>query len=624
MTNPGGQRGQIDGHFMGLLVVLAAITLARAHSYLLFHSLAELFMVVVAVTTFALAWNLRRHLDNPFLLIAGIAYGPVALLDMLHLLAFKGMGVFEADANLATQLWVAQRGLDAAAVLAATLCGGRRVSARIVLAVLVAAGVALGGLIFTGLFPLCYVEGQGLTTFKIAAEYAMMASFAVAFWRLWSYRQLLPRRLARLLLLAVLLSLLEEAAFTLYVDVAGIFNMVGHLLGAVVAALIYSGVVRYGLSNPQDVLFGQLNALNVRLTDAALRDNERAALAMEMLDGGAWEWDMATPARQLSPRHGVWLGLAPEQPAMLDDWRRRVLPTDMAAYDSLVAPRAPGPALTVEYRWRRDDGTIAWFSGASRCFVDGAGTRMVGVDRDVSNQRQEEQERRRLAEDMRSFSEILAHHLQEPARLQACYAQVLRRALPSPCPPEADGAMRVIEDGANYLRRLLRDAYLYIVLDRLPQPDHPVDAARVVQAVWTRMEDQVKACAAEIQVAGPLPPVWLAEARLQDLFSILLGNAVEYRDPNRPLRVTVSCHAEPGEMVVSVADNGIGIHARHHEQIFRPFERLHTQAQHPGTGIGLALARRIVENAGGRIWLESTPDVGTTFHFALPHHGGMS
>lgn len=599
-----------DWHLIGLAALLLAVGASRAHSYLLFHALVELFLVVVSLTAFALAWNVRRHLDNPVLLLSGIALGPVALLDMLHMLAFKGMGIFPADANLATQLWIAQRGLDAAAMMTAALLGMRRVAPEAALGWVCAAALALGVVIFTGLFPDCFVAGQGLTPFKRGAEIVIMAAFAVTVARLWSLRLRFPPSLLRLLLAANALSLVEEAAFTLYVDVYGVFNMAGHLVAVVVGLLLYSALVRYGLAHPQEALYG-------RLSDAALRDNERAALALDTLDGGAWEWDMVTPGRPLSLRHALWLHLPPDQICTVEAWRERIVPEDRGVWDELTAPRPPGPAVTGEYRLRGADGVVRWFSGSSRTFVSGGEMRMVGLDRDVTARKAAETERQRLADDVRKFSEILAHHLQEPARLQACYAQVLRRRLPDPCPPELAEALGVIEDGANYLRRLLRDAQLYMVLDRLPPPSTPEDCAAALAEAWKGLAASAESCGARLEV-GALPRLPVARARLVDLFAILLGNALEYRTPDCPPVVSVSCQVTAGEAVLAVADNGIGIQPRYHQQIFQPFDRLHTQAQHPGTGIGLALARKIVENAGGRIWVESELGRGATFRIALP------
>lgn len=598
-----------DWHLIAVAVLLAAVTATRIHSYLLFHALVELFLIVVSLTAFALAWNVRRNLDNPVLLLSGLALGPVVVLDMLHALAFKGMGIFPTDANLATQLWVAQRGLDAAAMMAAALLGMRPVAPHRFLAAIAAAALVLGVLVFTGLFPDCYVDGQGLTPFKVGAEYLIMAAFAVTVARLWQLRQMFPPPLLALLLAANALSLVEEAAFTLYVDVYGMLNMAGHLVAVVVGVLLYAGVVRYGLANPQQALYGRLSA-------AALRDTERAALALDTLDGGAWEWDMVTAERPLSPRHGAWLGLPSGRPASAAEWRERIIPEDWPVWDALSAPRAPGPAVSGEYRLRRADGSLCWFAGSSRAFALGGGTRMIGLDRDVTARKAAEDERHRLAEDVRKFSEILAHHLQEPARLQACYAQVLRRRLPD-LTPEQNEALAVIEDGASHLRRLLRDAHLYIVLDRLPPPEHPVDCAAALADAWRGLAATAESCGARLEV-GPLPPVLLASARLVDLFAILLGNALEYRSPDRPPLVSVSAERVGSEVVLAVADNGIGIQPRYHQQIFDPFERLHTRVEHPGTGIGLALARKIVDSVGGRIWVESEPDHGATFRIVLP------
>lgn len=603
-----------DWHLMVLAILLAAVAVTRFHSYLLFHSLAELFLVVVFLTTFAIAWNVRAQLDT-FLLVAGISMGPVALLDMMHMLAFKGMGVFANDANLATQLWIAQRSVNAASLLAAALLARHHPRPVDVLGGITLVALALGVSIFGGWFPDCFVEGQGLTGFKLAAEWAIMATFVVTLLKLRRIKGLFAPSLYQLLVAAVLVSLVEETTFTLYRDVYGVLNMTGHLLAVVAGYLLYAGLVRYGLAHPQEVLYRQLNDANARLTDVALRNNERAALALETLDGAPWEWDMVQTDRTLTARHAGWL--RQDHPPSLSQWCARVLPEDLPALQAVLTARPSGAAASAEYRLRRNDGSIGWFTTSSRTFASGQGDRMVGVDRDVTIRKQAEQERERLADDVRKFAEILAHHLQEPARLQACYAQLLRRRLPPPCPPDLDEAIQVIETGAEYLRHLLRDAHLYMVLDRLAPPDKPVDAGKALAEAWQHHADRARHMGATLE-ADTLPSVALAQPRLAELFSILLANALEYRHPDRKPVVRVTCTVEQREVVLHVADNGIGIAPRYHQQIFRPFERLHTQTQHPGTGIGLALARKIVETAGGRIWVSSDTDAGTTFHIALP------
>ncbi|MGE5545257.1 MAG: MASE3 domain-containing protein [Solirubrobacterales bacterium] len=603
-------------------MVLVGVAATRVHSYLLFHSLAEFFWIAVALTTFSIAWNTRHHLDNTFLMVSGISLGPVAFIGLLHSLAYKGMGVFPsttADANMATQLWIASRSLDAASILAAAMLGGRKVSSRWVLIGSTAAAALLTVLVFTGLFPDCFVEGQGLTTFKVVAEYVIMAIFGIVLLRLRQIRDLFPEHLYRLMMVATALALAEEAAFTLYRDVYGLLNLGGHLVAVVYGYVIYAGIVRYGLANPEKTLFHQLNTLNERLADKSLRDNERAALALEAVGGAAWEWTISQPRPPLSPRHQAWLMAPAGKPVTAEAWRERVPAEDRDAFDGLMVARPPGEALSAEYRLRRPDGTTAWFATTTRTFASTDGVLMIGLDLDISARKESEAERSRLTEEVRKFAEILAHHLQEPARLQACYAQVLRRKLNGSLAPEAEEALGVIEASAETLRRLLRDAHLYMVLDRLPPPANPADADLALHSAWARL---ISADTAAAQLdAEPLPPVPLTQERATDLFVILLGNALQYRHPDRAPAVTVRSRQVDGELVLTLEDNGIGIADRYVEKVFLPFERLHTQAAYPGSGVGLALAKKIVEGAGGRIWITSELGRGTVVHIALPTEG---
>lgn len=168
---------------------------------------------------------------------------------------------------------------------------------------------AMATAIFMGVFPDCYVEGKGLTPFKIVAEYVVMAAFVLTALRLRALRTLFPPHLFRLMQAAMVAAVVEEATFTLYVDVYGSLNMLGHLVQGVYAALIYLGIVRFGLAAPQEALYHQLNALNSRLAEEALRNNERAAMAVEAVDGATWEWDMVSPPpfRVSSPSRWTWI-----------------------------------------------------------------------------------------------------------------------------------------------------------------------------------------------------------------------------------------------------------------------------------------------------------------------------
>lgn len=225
--------------------------------------------------------------------------------------------------------------------------------------------------------------------------------------------------------------------------------------------------------------------------------------------------------------------------------------------------------------------------------------------------------------DLRRFTEILAHHLQEPVRIQASYVQSLARLLQKPLSPEVEEAMSYVQNSAVRLRDLLRDAYLYLVIDRLPAPSAPVPAGEALQTAWRNLSVKVKDSGAQL-TAEAMPSVQICRERLIDLFAVLIANAIEFRSSDRPPHIRVACADRGDVWEFSVSDNGIGIEPEYLERIFRVFERLHPRERHSGTGIGLALARKIVECANGSIRAQSTPGQGSTFLFTLPKLQGTS
>jgi PAS domain S-box-containing protein len=241
--------------------LLAILFFLSQRNFLLFHTLAELFSVAVAWSVFLLVWNTRSFTRDDGLLFLGMAFFFIALLDLTHTLAFKGMNILPgADgANLATQLWIAARGLEAVCLLGYTLLLPRNLPLWPMLSALPVATAGLLLSIFVWqIFPVCYVEGQGLTAFKIAAEYVICTVLAAAMFNLTRQRDKLEPGVCRLLLISMALTIMAELAFTLYDSVDALPNVVGHFLKILSYFLIYLALVRFGLKNPYRTLFRQL------------------------------------------------------------------------------------------------------------------------------------------------------------------------------------------------------------------------------------------------------------------------------------------------------------------------------------------------------------------------------
>jgi PAS domain S-box-containing protein len=241
-------------------VVLFGLYLTSLYSYLLFHSLVETFSIVVACGIFMVAWNARTLIDNNYLLFIGIAYLFVGGLELAHTLAYKGMGVFHnTDANLPTQLWIATRYTQSLSLFIAPWFLRRNLKAG---------SVFIGYTLFVALlflsifgwniFPDCFVEGVGLTPFKRISEYSVSLIFLCSAVLLARNRREFDPKVLQWLLLSILLTIVAELAFTFYISVFGLSNLVGHYFTLISFYLIYKAVIETGLVKPYSLLFRNL------------------------------------------------------------------------------------------------------------------------------------------------------------------------------------------------------------------------------------------------------------------------------------------------------------------------------------------------------------------------------
>jgi signal transduction histidine kinase len=224
--------------------------------------------------------------------------------------------------------------------------------------------------------------------------------------------------------------------------------------------------------------------------------------------------------------------------------------------------------------------------------------------------------------DLEQFAYVASHDLQTPLRNMVIYAQLLKSRYADRLDRDADDFIDFIVGGGKQMTRLIGDLLQYSRVTSQSQPLVPVAAGRAVALALRNLGTVPAEAGAEVTV-GDLPTVMADESHLVSLFQNLLDNAIKYRAPDRAPRLSVTARpAAPGLWRFAVADNGIGIAPAYHDKIFEIFQRLDPAGAKTGTGIGLTLCRRIVRRFGGTIWVESEPDVGTTFFFTL-HDGAV-
>lgn len=247
----------------------------------------------------------------------------------------------------------------------------------------------------------------------------------------------------------------------------------------------------------------------------------------------------------------------------------------------------------------------------------------TAIVRDVTDRKRAENELNRKAEelarsnkDLEQFAYVASHDLQEPLRMVAAYTQLLGQRYRGQLGKDADQYIGHVVDGTARMQTLIQDLLAFSRAGSSGSKRENIEAGGVVDLACQNLKAAIEECGA-IVTHSQLPAVNVEHSILIQLFQNLIGNALKFHGSSQP-RISVSAERQGDEWVFSVADNGIGIAKEDAGRIFEIFQRLHTRSDYPGNGIGLAICKKIVEQHGGQIWVESEPGKGATFRFALP------
>ena len=241
---------------------------------------------------------------------------------------------------------------------------------------------------------------------------------------------------------------------------------------------------------------------------------------------------------------------------------------------------------------------------------------------EIAAREQAQEALQRSNTELEQLAYVASHDMQEPLRMVASYLQLVAQRYQGKLDAEADEFIGFAVDGAKRMQALINDLLAYSRVGTKARPFAPADCAAIVDTAITDLRMAITESRAQVS-RGPLPVVMADAMQLAQLFQNLLGNAIKFHGAEPP-QVRIEAERTDTSWCFAVRDNGIGIAPEYFDRIFVLFQRLHGRRDYPGTGIGLALCKKIVERHGGRIWVESAPASGSVFRFTLPHRGEVS
>ena len=658
------------------ILILFGLYLTSLYDFLLFHSLVEIFSVLIAFGTFAIAWNCRRFMDNTYFLFLGIAYLFIGGLDLVHALAYKGMGVFPGfQTNLPTQLWISSRYLESISLLIAPTFIVRNIKKRFIfIAYILAVSLILGSIFYWRIFPDCFVEGFGLTRFKKISEYLIASILIGSIILMFKHKSTFDENIFWLLIASIVVTIGSELAFTFYISAYGFSNLAGHFLKAISFYLIYKAIIESSLVRPYSLIFRTLKQREEELSHFNLELEKRVkqrtvALQKEINDRKHAQEELLKSKAMLQ---SVFDGIS--EPLLLLDKNLtlKILNKSAIEYygnkgrDALEKPcyrafkERSGPCeecviASVVLEGGHGDFERKGFMDPERLErvviypvkrkTGGNGSFIIRIS-DITESKMLEK-RVIQNEKMASLGVLIsgiAHEINNPNNYISVNIPILRDYLNVVVPildeyaqkhPDLEimhmtyaefredifELLENVQHGSRQIKSIVQDLKGFSKSEdnkKIEKIDLKPLIEKVISFCKIKIERNVKTF--NIFIPENLPEAPVESRLLEQVLINLLINAAEAfdqsADENSMVNLSVSVdNGTENRLIIEVSDNGKGMDEATMGKVFDPF--FTTKSLAGGTGLGMYIVHNLLEKMDGKIEIESRLGQGSNFKVIL-------
>ena len=639
--------------FVNTLIGAVAISLALAIGYfnrLTFHTISELFTIIVAFSAFMIVINTYNISQNSYLTFLGIGFGFVSIFEIIHVLIYAGTDILMLNnGDINALMAIVPRLMQSVIILVSFLYISRKIkiASLITIYCLITIGI-LAGILVWGSYIIIYINYVGFIVLYQVLEIIVAVLFSVALIILVFARKKLKIRIFKYMLFSLLASVITDVLLVMDANMNSMIYVSAHILKFIAFFCIYKAVIQNTLKNPVDSMFYELDMVKNELAEKnyeVSRHNEMLkhdiddlhAVEKLLRKSKAWSrsiFEGSTVGIALLNTNSVVIEVNPALERILGYSANEIknigisnithiddIENDSRLFDDLIEGNID--SYKIEKRYIRKDNKVIW-ANAMLSYIQNVGEDfqfIIAMIEDITQQKENEESQQQLVarleetnKELDNFAYIVSHDLKAPLRGIGSLANWLLTDYRDKLDEEGADIINLLVNRVERMKNFIDGILQYSRVTRAKENYVEINLNKLIKEVVELLSPPKDI---KIIVDAEMPIIKGEVIYIEQIYQNLISNAIKFMDkPNGEINISFSSDEDFWEL--SVSDNGAGIDEKYFNKIFMIFQTLQPRDKFESTGIGLSIVKKIVETSGGKIWLESTINKGTTFYFTLP------